>query len=76
MRGNETLDEPSPEPLLRRALVIMRGHALTQNIHRRECELGIDASAHRRIETAFAELALTISPGNGTGIRFTAAGYT
>ena len=42
------------------ARVIMRGHALMQNIRRGHYELGIDASAHRRIETAFTELARTI----------------
>jgi len=42
------------------ARVIMRGHALMQNIRRGHYELGIDARAHRRIEAAFTELAQTI----------------
>jgi IS6 family transposase len=42
------------------ARVIMRGHALMQNIRRRHYELGVDTRHHRRIETAFAELARTI----------------
>jgi transposase, IS6 family len=40
--------------------VIMRGHALMQNIRRGHYELGINARTHRRVETAFAELAQTI----------------
>ena len=35
-------------------------HALMQNIRRGHYELGIDARAHRRVETAFTELARTI----------------
>jgi transposase, IS6 family len=42
------------------ARVIMRGHALMQNIRRGHYELGTDARPHRRIETAFTELAQTI----------------
>ena len=42
------------------ARVIMRGHALMQNIRRGHYELGIDARPHRRIEPAFTELARTI----------------
>ena len=42
------------------ARVIMRGHALMQSIRRGHYELGIDARQHRRIETAFADLAQTI----------------
>jgi hypothetical protein len=38
--------------------VIMRGHALMQNI--RHYELGRDARTHRRVAAAFAELARTI----------------
>ena len=44
----------------RTARVIIRGHALMQNIRRGHYELGIDARAHRRIEQAFTELAWTI----------------
>jgi transposase, IS6 family len=40
--------------------VIMRGHALIQNIRRGHYELGFDTRTHRRIETAFTELARTI----------------
>ena len=40
--------------------MIMRGHALMQNIRRGHYELGIDARHHRRVETAFTELARTI----------------
>ncbi len=42
------------------ARVIIRGHALMQNIRRGHYELGIDAHHHRRIEAAFTELARTI----------------
>ena len=42
------------------ARVIIRGHALMQNIRRGHYELGVDARHHRRIETAFTELAQTI----------------
>ena len=42
------------------ARVIIRGHALMQNIRRGHYELGIDTRHHRRIETAFTELAHTI----------------
>jgi transposase, IS6 family len=42
------------------ARVIMRGHALMQNLRRGHYELGVDARAHRRIATAFTELAPTI----------------
>ena len=42
------------------ARVIIRGHALMQNIRRGHYELGIDARHHRRIEAAFTELARTI----------------
>lgn len=42
------------------ARVIIRGHALMQNIRRGHYELGIDTRAHRRIEQAFTELAHTI----------------
>jgi transposase, IS6 family len=43
------------------ARVIVRGHALMQNIRRPgHYELGVDARAHWRIEYAFTELARTI----------------
>ena len=42
------------------ARVIIRGHALMQNIRRGHYELGIDARTQRRVETAFTELARTI----------------
>ena len=42
------------------ARVIIRGHALMQNIRRGHYELGTDARHHRRIESAFTELAGTI----------------
>ena len=42
------------------ARVIMRGHALMQNLRRGHYELGIDVRHHRRIETAFTKLAQTI----------------
>jgi transposase-like protein len=40
--------------------VIMRGHALMQNVRRGHYELGVDVRANRRIATAFTELARTI----------------
>lgn len=42
------------------ARVIMRGHALMQNIRRGHYELGTDARHHQRLETAFTELVQTI----------------
>jgi len=42
------------------AQVIMRGHALMQNIRRGHYELGIDASVHQHVAHAFTELARTI----------------
>jgi IS6 family transposase len=42
------------------ARVIMRGHALMQNLRRGHYELGLDARTHRRVKTAFTELAHTI----------------
>jgi transposase, IS6 family len=42
------------------ARVIIRGHALMQNIRRGHYELGTDARAHRRVEHAFTELARII----------------
>ncbi len=42
------------------ARVIMRGHALMQNIRRGHYELGLDACAHRRVAHAFTELAQVI----------------
>ena len=42
------------------ARVIIRGHALMQNIRRGHYELGVDARAYGRIETVFTELARTI----------------
>ncbi len=42
------------------ARVIIRGHALMQNIRRGHYELGVDARTHRRIDAAFTELARTI----------------
>ncbi len=42
------------------ARVVMRGHALIQNLRRGHYELGLDARHHQRIATAFTELARTI----------------
>jgi hypothetical protein len=42
------------------ARVIMRGHALMQNVRRGHYELGVDARANRRVAAAFTELARTI----------------
>ena len=42
------------------ARVIIRGHALMQNIRRGHYELGVDAREHWRVATAFNELARTI----------------
>ena len=44
----------------RSARVIVRGHALMQNIRRGHYELGIDTPSHRRVAHAFTELARTI----------------
>jgi len=44
----------------RTASVIIRGHALMQNIRRGHYELGVDARPHRRVADAFTELARTI----------------
>jgi transposase, IS6 family len=40
--------------------VIVRGHALMQNIRRGHYELGVEARHHRRVAAAFTELARTI----------------
>jgi transposase, IS6 family len=40
--------------------VIIRGHALMQNVRRGHYELGVDARPHRRVAHAFTELAQTI----------------
>jgi IS6 family transposase len=42
------------------ARVIIRGHALMQNLRRGHYELGIDARRHRRVAVAFTDLARTI----------------
>ncbi|MEX1009006.1 MAG: IS6 family transposase [Acidimicrobiia bacterium] len=42
------------------ARVIVRGHAFMQNLRRGHYELGVEARPHRRVATAFAELARTI----------------
>jgi transposase, IS6 family len=42
------------------ARVIVRGHAFMQNLRRGHYELGDEARAHRRVATAFTELAQTI----------------
>jgi transposase, IS6 family len=42
------------------ARVIIRGHALMQNIRRGHYELGVDVRPHQRIAAAFTELARTI----------------
>jgi transposase-like protein len=42
------------------ARVIMRGHALMQNMRRGHYELGVDARARNRVAAAFTELARTI----------------
>jgi transposase, IS6 family len=44
----------------RSARVIMRGHALMQNVRRGHYELGVEARPHRRVAHAFTELARTI----------------
>ena len=42
------------------ARVIIRGHALMQNVRRGHYELGVDTRIHRRVANAFTELARTI----------------
>jgi transposase-like protein len=42
------------------ARVIIRGHAFMQNMRRGHYELGIEVRPHRRVATAFTELARTI----------------
>jgi transposase-like protein len=44
----------------RSARVIVRGHALMQNLRRGHYELGIDARTRCRVAAAFTELARTI----------------
>jgi transposase, IS6 family len=44
----------------RSARVIVRGHALMQNLRRGHYELGVEARVHRRVAHAFTELARTI----------------
>jgi IS6 family transposase len=45
---------------MRTASVVIRGHALMQNIRRGHYELGVEASLYQRVATAFTELARTI----------------
>ena len=52
------------------ARVIMRGHALMQNIRRGHYELGLDVRAHRRVAHAFTELAQPLD-GSGAGSKGT-----
>ena len=40
--------------------MIIRGHAVMQNIRRGHYELGSDMPSHRLVEAAFTELAQTI----------------
>jgi transposase, IS6 family len=42
------------------ARVIVRAHALMQNLRRGHYELGVDARAHRRVAHAFTEVARRI----------------
>jgi transposase-like protein len=42
------------------ARAIMRGHAFMQNLRRGHDELGVEAGKHRRVATAFTELARAI----------------
>jgi hypothetical protein len=42
------------------ARVIVRGHALMQNVRRGHYELGVETRVHRRVAHAFTELARTI----------------
>jgi hypothetical protein len=51
MRGLKR-DHPAP--------VIVRGHALMQNLRRGNIELGVDTCAPQRVAHAFTELARTI----------------
>jgi IS6 family transposase len=44
----------------RSARVIVRGHALMQNLRRGDYELGVDARTRYRVAVAFTELARTI----------------
>jgi IS6 family transposase len=44
----------------RTAHVVMRGHALMQNIRRGHYELSVETRVHRRVTAAFTELARTI----------------
>ena len=44
----------------RTASVIIRGHALMQNVRRGHYELGVDARVHRRVAVAFTDLARKI----------------
>ena len=41
-------------------VIIIRGHALMQNIRRCHYELGIETRPHRRVANAFHDLARTI----------------
>jgi transposase, IS6 family len=44
----------------RTARVIIRGHALMQNLRRGHYELGVEARSHRRVASAFTELARAV----------------
>lgn len=64
-RSDSPIPDLEPCRKARRSLnatvpVIIRGHALMQNIRRGHYEVGVDARTHRRVEDAFTELARTI----------------
>jgi len=50
----------------RTACVVIRGHALIQNLQRRHYELGVDARPRLILAAAFDELALVVSAANLT----------
>ena len=44
----------------RSARIVIAGHAFVQNVRRGHYELGVEASANRRVVVAFDELVLAI----------------
>jgi IS6 family transposase len=53
----------------RTARVIIRGHALVQNIRRGNYELGCDSRTHRRVATAFIERVCCVGGGSRRAVR-------
>jgi transposase, IS6 family len=60
----------------RSARVIIRGHAFMQNLRRGHYEFAVEARSHRRVSSAFVELAGTVALSRRTALRTTAKRQT